>query len=85
MVPLSSEASQNFHDWVWKQIVARKTSDNTRSSLIRLARSALDLHESALAKGLPVPRDEEGLSQPLAVVVTALATAVKHSRESSHD
>jgi hypothetical protein len=82
MVPLSSEASQNFHDWVWKQIVARKSSDHTRSSLIRLARSALDLHVSSLAKGV-CPRDDDGLSQPLSVCVTALKTALRNQRESS--
>jgi hypothetical protein len=81
MVPLSSEASTNFHDWVLNEIAKRKTSDNTRSSLIRLARSALDLHIASLAKGLPVPRDKEGLSQPLAVCVTALKTAARNQRE----
>jgi hypothetical protein len=82
MVPLSSEASTNFHDWVLNEIAKRKTSDNTRSSLIRLARSALDLHIASLAKGI-CPRDDDGLSQPLAVCVTALRTALRNQRENS--
>jgi hypothetical protein len=80
MVPLSSEASQNFHDWVWKQIAARKTSDNTRSSLIKLAHSATLLHIAGLK--LRKAPWVEGTS-PLAVAVAALGTAVKRQESSN--
>ena len=63
------------------EIAKRKTSDHTRSSLIKLAHSATLLHIA----GLKLRKAEwpDGTS-PLTVAVTALATAVKHSRENSN-
>ena len=80
MVPLSSEASTNFHDWVLNEIAKRKTSDNTRSSLIKLAHSAMNLHLAGLK--LRKAQWPEGTS-PLAVAVAALGTAVKRQESSN--
>jgi hypothetical protein len=51
-----------------------------RSSLIKLARSALDLHLVSSAKGV-CPRDDDGASQPLAAALAALKTAARNNRE----
>jgi hypothetical protein len=45
-----------------------------RSSLLKLASTALDLHVSAVARGV-CPRDDDGGSQPLAAALAALKTA----------
>jgi hypothetical protein len=52
-----------------------------RSSLIKLAHSAFDLHLVSLAKGV-CPRDaDDGGSQPLAAALAALKTAARNNRE----
>ena len=51
-----------------------------RSSLIKLAASALDLRVSALARGV-CPREDQGGSQPLAVAAACLASAVRNQKE----
>jgi hypothetical protein len=48
-----------------------------RSSLIKLAYSAIELHKKALAKGIPF---EDGRS-PIAVAVTALQTVRRNDGE----
>jgi hypothetical protein len=45
-----------------------------RSSLIKLAHSALNLHVASVAKGVPI-RDADERSKPLALAVTALREA----------
>jgi hypothetical protein len=45
-----------------------------RSSLLKLASSALDLHLVSLSKGV-CPRDDDGGSQALAAALAALKTA----------
>jgi hypothetical protein len=74
--------SANPDAYSWKDSVLRKAANGEfdpqraaqRSSLIKLASSALDLHVSALARDV-CPRDDEGGSQPLAAALTALKTA----------
>jgi hypothetical protein len=52
-----------------------------RSSLIKLAHSAFDLHLVSVAKGV-CPRDaDDGGSQPLAAALAALKTAARNNRE----
>jgi hypothetical protein len=53
---------------------ARQQGSARRSSLIKLAASAFDLHIAAVARGV-APRDDDGGSQPLAAALAALATA----------
>jgi hypothetical protein len=79
-------ANPNNRDW--KSVVMAKAERGyfdrqrvtRRSSLIKLASTAFDLHISATAKGV-TPRDDDDGSQPLAVALAALATANK--RENS--
>jgi hypothetical protein len=61
-----------------KGVISERSA--TRSSLLNLANTALELHKKALAKGL-VPCDEHGNSTALAVAFTALETVVKRQRE----
>jgi hypothetical protein len=58
------------------------TARASRSSLIRLAHTAMRLHDAGIAKGVQWP---EGKS-PLAVAVAALGTAVRNQQqENSND
>jgi hypothetical protein len=53
---------------------ARAQHSARRSSLIKLASTAFDLHVASVAKGV-APRDDAGGSEPLAVALAALKTA----------
>jgi hypothetical protein len=53
--------------------------DPQRSSLIKLAHSALRVHVASTA-GHVCPRDGAGNSEPLALAVTALKTAVRNKQ-----
>jgi hypothetical protein len=53
-----------------------------RSSLVKLAHEALRVHVASTA-GDVCPRDDAGSSEPLALAVTALATAVRNQQETS--
>ena len=63
-----------------ERVAASTAARAQRSSLIKLAHSALDLHVSALARGV-CPRDDQGGSQPLAVAAACLASAVRNQKE----
>jgi hypothetical protein len=67
-------------DRVAERRSARESRDGRvvaqRSSLIKLASTAFDLHLAAVAKGV-APRGDDGGSEPLAVALAALKTANK--------
>ena len=63
-----------------ERAVANTAARQQRSSLIKLAASAIDLHVSALARGV-CPRDDPGGSPPLAVAAACLASAVRNQKE----
>jgi hypothetical protein len=54
----------------------------TRASLLKVAAEALRVHVASTA-GNVCPRDDTGGSEPLALAVTALATAVRNQQENS--
>jgi hypothetical protein len=64
--------------------VAERASERaaTRSSLVKLAHEALRVHVASLA-GDVCPRDTTGDSEPLALAVAALKTAVRNKENSS--
>jgi hypothetical protein len=64
--------------------VAERRSERAghRSSLVKLAHEALRVHVASSAADA-CPRDDAGTSEPLALAVTALATAVRNQQENS--
>jgi hypothetical protein len=54
----------------------------TRASLVKLAHEALRVHVASTHADA-CPRDDAGSSEPLALAVTALATAVRNQKENS--
>jgi hypothetical protein len=52
-----------------------RTRNAQRSSLIKLAATAFDLHLVSLSKGVCPRDDDDGGSQPLAAALAALKTA----------
>jgi hypothetical protein len=75
--------SEAWKAWVLADLEKREQRDAQRSSLLKLASSALDLHLVSLAKGV-CPRDHDGGSQPLAAAAAALATAVRNQQENGN-
>jgi hypothetical protein len=63
-------------DWL-DQLRADLKKSETRSSLIHLAHASIELHAKALAKGLRLPRAQDGGSKALAAALTALQIVVK--------
>jgi hypothetical protein len=61
------------HDWLAKLA----ESDSTRCSLLRLAKSALELHAKGIAEDV-LPRTEDERSKPLLVALTALRTILRN-------
>jgi hypothetical protein len=54
-------------------LARQEQSDTTRSSLLGLAKSALELHAKGLAQDV-LPRTDDERSKPLLVALTALET-----------
>jgi hypothetical protein len=71
---IRAQLDASHREWLAK----RAQADGTRSSLLRLARSALELHVKGLTKGV-LPRTDDGHSKPLLVALTALQTIERNT------
>jgi hypothetical protein len=60
-------------EWIARQAQA----DGTRSSLLKLATSAIELHAKGIANDL-LPRTADERSKPLLVALTALETILRN-------
>jgi hypothetical protein len=74
MDPAYQASREKWWNWLRQDIQQRASRDATRASLLKLAKACLDAHVVATAADV-VPRDSEGGSQPLAVMLACLQTA----------
>jgi hypothetical protein len=65
---------------VLRKVDALNSAEATRSSLMKLFRSAVDLHVTSLSKGMDPPRTEDGESRPLVLAITALQTILRNEK-----
>jgi hypothetical protein len=75
-------AMMDIADRVAERASEREGRTAQRASLVKLASEALRVHLASTAADA-CPRDDAGSSEPLALAVTALATAVRNQQENS--